>query len=194
MNKVLEVLQNSSIVSKSGKDNRSRFWEFHAQAAEEHDNDFLDRYSKDMGSILLFSGLFSTVSSSFIVAMESNLSPDPSDTTNTLLTQLVQIGLGNFTAAGSTPLDPASTWSPSASTLRIQMVAYASLSMSLLAAFAAVLGKAVARLLQVQEIWSRLTGGTREAQTRDVRRPHHLVFRCCRAVLSCLASDLPSPL
>jgi hypothetical protein len=73
--------------------------------------------------------------------MESSLSPDPSDTTNALLTQLVQIGLGNFSEAGSTPEDPASTWSPTASVVRIQMIAYASLSMSLLAAFAAVLGK-----------------------------------------------------
>ncbi|KAG1850131.1 hypothetical protein F4604DRAFT_1543522, partial [Suillus subluteus] len=116
------------------KDNCSRFWEFHTQAAEEHDNNFLEL-------MLHHSGLFSTVSLSFIVVMESNLSHDPSDTTNALLTQLVQIRLGNFTAAGSTPLDPAFMWSPSALTLWIQMVAYASLSMSLLAAFAAVLGK-----------------------------------------------------
>ncbi|KAG1815047.1 uncharacterized protein BJ212DRAFT_1431659, partial [Suillus subaureus] len=141
MKKVLEVLQHSTFVSKSGKDDRSRFWELYGQVAEEHDSDFLERYFKDMDSILLFSGLFSTVSSSFIVAMESSLSPDPSNTTNALLTQLVQIGFGNFTAAGSTPADPASTWSPPASVVRIQMVAYASLSMSLLAAFAAVLGK-----------------------------------------------------
>jgi hypothetical protein len=87
------------------------------------------------------SGLFSAVSTSFIVAMESNLSPDPSETTNALLTQLVQIGLGNFVEAGSTPVAPASTWSLPASTLWIQMIAYASLSMSLLAAFGAVLGK-----------------------------------------------------
>jgi hypothetical protein len=73
--------------------------------------------------------------------MESNLSPDPSDTTNALLTQLVQIGLHNLTAAGSTPADPASMWSPTASAVRIQMIAYASLSLSLLAAFGAVLGK-----------------------------------------------------
>jgi hypothetical protein len=87
------------------------------------------------------SGLFSTVSSSFIVSMQSDLNPDPSDTTNALLAQLVQIGLGNFTAAGSTPVDTVSTWSPTASAVRIQMIAYASLSMSLLAAFGAVLGK-----------------------------------------------------
>ncbi|KAG1859534.1 hypothetical protein DFJ58DRAFT_682227, partial [Suillus subalutaceus] len=143
MKKVLEVLQNSSIVPKTraGKDNRSRFWRLYGLVAAEHDSDFIKRCTDDMESILLFSGLFSTVSSSFIVAMDSNLSPDLSDTTNALLTQLVQIGLGNFTAAGSTPVDPASTWSPTVLALRIQMVAYASLSMSLLAAFGAVLGK-----------------------------------------------------
>ncbi|KAG2091649.1 uncharacterized protein F5147DRAFT_545675, partial [Suillus discolor] len=123
------------------QDNRYRFWGLYGQVAGEHDQKFLDRYTNDMESILLFSGLFSTVSSSFIVAMESDLSPDPSDTTNALLAQLVQIGLGNLAAAGSAPVDPASTWSPSASAVRIQMIAYASLSMSLLAAFGAVLGR-----------------------------------------------------
>ncbi|KAG1851448.1 hypothetical protein DFJ58DRAFT_661599, partial [Suillus subalutaceus] len=108
---------------------------------KEHDGEFLERYTGDMDIVLVFSGLFSAVSTSFIVAMESGLSPNPSDTTNALLTQLVYIGFGNFTAAGSTPADPASTWSASAPALRIQMIAYASLSMSLLAAFGAVLGK-----------------------------------------------------
>ncbi|KAG0695693.1 hypothetical protein DFH29DRAFT_764813, partial [Suillus ampliporus] len=123
------------------KDDRSRFWRVYRRVAEEHDGEFLERYTSDMESILLFSGLFSAVSAAFIVAMESNLSSDPSDTTNALLTQLVQLGLGNLTAAGSTPAAPASMWSPAMSDIRIQMIAYASLSMSLLAAFGAVLGK-----------------------------------------------------
>jgi hypothetical protein len=87
------------------------------------------------------SGLFSAVSTTFIVAMESSLSPDPDDTTHALLAQLVQIGLGNFTAAGSAPATPASDWSPPIANIRIQSIAYASLSFSLLAAFGAVLGK-----------------------------------------------------
>ncbi|KAG2132086.1 hypothetical protein DEU56DRAFT_706875, partial [Suillus clintonianus] len=123
------------------KDHRSRFWGVYKRVAEEHDGEFLERYTSDMDIVLVFSGLFSAVSTSFIVAMEPNLSPNPSDTTNALLTQLVQIGLGNFTAAGSAAAAPASTWSPPTSTIRIQMIAYASLSMSLLAAFGAVLGK-----------------------------------------------------
>jgi hypothetical protein len=152
----LDVLQDSTIASKDGKDNRSRFWGVYKRVAEEHDSEFLERYTGDMDIVLVFvgfacpssirlrlmfdkSGLFSAVSTSFIVAMESNLSPDPSDTTNALLKQIVYIGLGNLTAAGPIPAEP--TWSPATSTLRIQMVAYASLSMSLLAAFGAVLGK-----------------------------------------------------
>ncbi|KAG2141947.1 hypothetical protein DEU56DRAFT_855456, partial [Suillus clintonianus] len=141
MKQVLDVLQDSTIASKNGKDNRSRFWGVYKRVAEEHDGEFLERYSSDMDIVLVFSGLFSAVSTSFIVAMESNLSPNPSDTTNKLLAQLVQIGLGNLAAAGSTPAVLASTWSPSRATIWIQMTAYASLSMSLLAAFGAVLGK-----------------------------------------------------
>ncbi|KAG2741743.1 hypothetical protein P692DRAFT_201755063, partial [Suillus brevipes Sb2] len=141
MKQVLDVLLDSTIASKSGKDDRSRFWGLYRRVAEEHDNEFLERYTSDMDIVLVFSGLFSAVSTSFIVAMESNLNPDPSDTTHALLTQLVQIGLGNFTAAGSTPATPASTWLPSKADIRIQSIAYASLSMSLLAAFGAVLGK-----------------------------------------------------
>ncbi|KAG1844262.1 hypothetical protein C8R48DRAFT_539289, partial [Suillus tomentosus] len=123
------------------KDERSRFWGMYKRVAEEHDSEFLERYTTDMDIVLIFSGLFSAVSTSFIVAMESNLSPDPSDTTNALLKQLVQIGLGNLAEAGSTPVDPASTWSPTVPTLWIQAIAYASLLLSLLAAFGAVLAK-----------------------------------------------------
>jgi hypothetical protein len=59
MKKVLEVLQSSTIVPKTQnvKDNRFRFWEKYGLVAAEHDGDFLERYSDDMGSILLFVGL-----------------------------------------------------------------------------------------------------------------------------------------
>ncbi|KAG2157159.1 hypothetical protein DEU56DRAFT_722387, partial [Suillus clintonianus] len=140
MKQVLDVLQDSTIASKGGKDGRSRFWTAYRGVAEEHDGDFLEQYASDMDIVLIFSGLFSAVSTSFIIAMESRLSPDPSDTTNALLAQLVQIGMGTL-AAGSTPAAPASTWSPSTADVKIQVIAYASLCMSLLAAFGAVLGK-----------------------------------------------------
>ncbi|KAG1840169.1 hypothetical protein DFJ58DRAFT_667319 [Suillus subalutaceus] len=147
MKKVLEVLHNSTIVPKtqSDKDNWSRFWESNKKVAEEQDSQSFEQYRGDINDILLIvgfalmfdrSGLFSATITSFIIAMESILSPDPSDTTNALLTQLVHIGLGNLIAAGSTPADPAPTWSP---TVRVQLIAYASLFMSLLATFGVVL-------------------------------------------------------
>ncbi|KAG2093314.1 uncharacterized protein F5147DRAFT_544436, partial [Suillus discolor] len=122
------------------KDEWSHFWRVYKIIAEEHNSKFLKRYTSDMNIVLIFSGLFSAVSTSFIVMMESDFSPDPSDTTNALLKQLVQIGLSNLAEAGTTPVDPASGWSPTTSTLWVQMIAYASLSMSLLTAFGAMLG------------------------------------------------------
>ncbi|KIK35149.1 hypothetical protein CY34DRAFT_96621 [Suillus luteus UH-Slu-Lm8-n1] len=121
MKQVLEVLKDSTIASRDGKDDRSRFWGLYKRVAEGHDDEFLERYNSDMDIMLVFSGLFSVVSTTFIVAMESSLSPDPNDTTHALLTQLVQIGLGNFTAAGFAPATPASTWSPPIANVRIQM-------------------------------------------------------------------------
>ncbi|KAG1720244.1 hypothetical protein EDB19DRAFT_1647257 [Suillus lakei] len=194
MKRVLDVLQDSTIASRSGKDSRSRFWGVYKRVAEEHDGEFLERYTSDMDIVLVFSGLFSAVSTSFIVAMEPNLSPNPSDTTNALLTQLVDIGLGNLAAAGSVPAAPASMWSPLTTTIWIQKIAYASLSMSLLAAFGAVLGKQWLGYYKSNRYGRGSQEERGKAQARDIRRPHHMVFRCCCAIISSLTSDLPTSL
>ena len=76
--------------------------------AKQHDDEFLERHNGDMDVLLIFvsavqltyffkprlnrlfeAGLFSAVSSAFIVNMESGLSPNPSDTTNALLKILI---------------------------------------------------------------------------------------------------------
>ncbi|KAG1849379.1 hypothetical protein C8R48DRAFT_677096 [Suillus tomentosus] len=104
---------------------------------------------------------------------------------------LTFIGFGNLAEAGSTPVDPASVWSLTAPILWIPTIAYASLSMSLLAAFVAVLGKQWlgAWVLQGDElIGPRLGGRTREAQAPFVLRAgehrlgHHRneISRCSR--------------
>lgn len=59
MKQVLDVLLDSTIASKSGKDDRSRFWGLYRRVAEEHDNEFLERYTSDMDIVLVFSGLLS---------------------------------------------------------------------------------------------------------------------------------------
>lgn len=60
MTQVLHVLQDSTIASKSDKDNRSRFWRMYKRVAEEHDSEFLERYISDMDSVLVFVRLASS--------------------------------------------------------------------------------------------------------------------------------------
>jgi hypothetical protein len=54
MKEVLDVLKDSTIASKTGKDNRSRFWGAYKRVAEEHDSEFLERYTSDMDIVLVF--------------------------------------------------------------------------------------------------------------------------------------------
>ena len=124
--------------------------------AKQHDDEFLERHNGDMDVLLIFvgqltcffqpwlnrlfeAGLFSAVRSAFIVNMESGLSPDPSDTTNALLKILInKVDNGTFSDHDtSLPV-----WNgPSSTIIWIQVLAYASFSTRLLAAFGAVLGK-----------------------------------------------------
>ncbi|KAG2151206.1 uncharacterized protein EDB93DRAFT_1276132 [Suillus bovinus] len=109
MKQVLDVLQDSTIVLKTGKDDQSHFWWLYK------------RLSSSQWSLISV--------------------PTPAIPQMPFLKQIVLIGLGNLAKAGSMPADLASTWSPTTPSLWINKIAYASLSMSLLAAFGAVLGK-----------------------------------------------------
>ena len=84
-------------------------------------------------------GLFSAVSSAFIVNMQSSLSPNASDMTNALLKILVN-KIDNTTFPAQEAALPVWT-GPGSTIIWIQTLAYTSLSSSLLAAFGAVLGK-----------------------------------------------------
>ncbi|KIJ67603.1 hypothetical protein HYDPIDRAFT_72186, partial [Hydnomerulius pinastri MD-312] len=121
------------------KDTRSQFWATYSREAGEYDAEFLEKYKSDMDIVLIFAGLFSAVSTSFIVAMEPNLSPNPSDTTNVLLMILIHT-IDNSTFNGQDLALP--SWNgPGSSVVWVQTLIYASLSASLLAALGAMLGK-----------------------------------------------------
>lgn len=85
------------------------------------------------------SGLFSAVSTTFIVSLQSALSPDETKMTNALLKLLIHT-LDNTTFDGRQPDLP--QWNgPGETEIWIQCLMYASLSTSLIAALGAVLGK-----------------------------------------------------
>jgi len=84
-------------------------------------------------------GLFSAVSSAFIVAMQTDLQQDPNEVTHALLILLVQSAYNQTIPNQS--IDSPLWHGPDRAVVLIQALSYASLSLSLLAAFGAVLGK-----------------------------------------------------
>ncbi|KAG1838916.1 hypothetical protein DFJ58DRAFT_622235, partial [Suillus subalutaceus] len=118
------------------KDVSSKFWATYKKVSNEYDDDFLGRANDDMGIILTFAGLFSAVNSTFIVGMQ----PDPGETTNALLVQLIQITVNGPNSAPDIS-DLSSSTQYSSSNVWVQTLAYASLAFSVLAAFGAVMGK-----------------------------------------------------
>ncbi|KAH7920196.1 hypothetical protein BV22DRAFT_977004, partial [Leucogyrophana mollusca] len=123
------------------QDHRARFWATYNSEAAEYDNEFLEKYKGDMDIVLIFSGLFSAVNTSFIVAMEPNLGPNPTVKTNHLLEVLIHAVSNSTYAAESFPIDIPPWSGPGISVIWVQTLIYASLAASLLAALGAVLGK-----------------------------------------------------
>lgn len=48
MKQALDVLKDSTIASKTGKDDRSHFWGLYKRVVEEHGDKFLERYNGDV--------------------------------------------------------------------------------------------------------------------------------------------------
>ncbi|KIJ41745.1 hypothetical protein M422DRAFT_148277, partial [Sphaerobolus stellatus SS14] len=117
-------------------DDMSRCWSTYEKLAKKNDDQEIDSRTANLDSLLIFAGLFSAVSTGFIVDMRPELEPDPTDTTNALLLALVhnnQTMNKNF----SLPEWP----NPPSLQIAIQSLTYLSLATSLLSAFQAVLAK-----------------------------------------------------
>ncbi|KAG1742560.1 hypothetical protein EDB19DRAFT_622403 [Suillus lakei] len=140
LRQILDVLKESIIAKKPlPSDDWNGFWDVYDQEAEEFDEAFVEKYASDLDNGLIFAGLFSAVSTTFVGTMLPNLSPAPSDTTNALL-MMIYHQLNNTTFPGQVLSLP--SWDgPIWITIWTQSLLYASLSASLLAALGAVLGK-----------------------------------------------------
>ncbi|KAH7922644.1 hypothetical protein BV22DRAFT_1172953 [Leucogyrophana mollusca] len=114
LKKIYQTLKDSTIAQESGTDGTSRFWAMYKRHAEEYDSEFFEKYKDDMDIVLIFAGLFSAVSTSFLTAMQSSLSTDPTGITNALLMQVVHAL--NSTAFAGQDLEPP-TWNGPGSTM-----------------------------------------------------------------------------
>ena len=134
---------------------RTRFYEHYRREAEDYDKEFMKKYEEDLNTTLIFvrhgqrlgvhaltrikAGLFSAVTSAFIIDVQPQLQQDPNEETAALLRVLLY-KLDNSTFGGNIPAVP--QWSgPPHAIIQVQAILYASLAASLLSAFLAVLGK-----------------------------------------------------
>ncbi|KAJ7144407.1 hypothetical protein C8R44DRAFT_570449, partial [Mycena epipterygia] len=115
-------------------DKKTAFWTTYKKLADEFDKEFQSKYGDDLNSALIFAGLFSAVSSAFIIQIQPEFQPDPNATAVALLAMLVQ----NIT---STVVPAMQQTGPATIVMVAQGFLYFSLFSTLLAALLAVLGK-----------------------------------------------------
>ncbi|KAJ7021834.1 hypothetical protein C8F04DRAFT_1273245 [Mycena alexandri] len=115
-------------------DNKTAFWTAYKTLADEYDKEIQRKYGNDLDTSLIFAGLFSAVSSAFIIQIQPELqpTPEPTGTALGLLTLLMQ----NITIS-TAPLSN----TPPTIIIVTQGFLYFSLFSALLAALLAVLGK-----------------------------------------------------
>ncbi|KAL0955801.1 hypothetical protein HGRIS_002009 [Hohenbuehelia grisea] len=137
-------------------------------------------YNDNLDIVLIFSGLFSAVSTTFIQGMVDDLEPDPNETTNALL-QIIAHSL-NASLFPDPPEQPLSWDGPDSLTVWTQCILYASLAASLLAALGGVLGK------QWLNYYARLEErGSTDARCRSRQQKLYGIDRWrFRGVIECL--------
>jgi hypothetical protein len=136
--------------------------------AEKQDKQLIDRWKGDTDGILVFvspdldlvhnlrlkhvtkTGLFSATVAAFLIENYQNLSPNPGDTTNALLTQISQqlVNISNNTPLTSIVAQGSQPFKPTPSTDRINVLWFLSLVLSLNCALSATLMQQWARRYQ----------------------------------------------
>ncbi|KAG8898036.1 hypothetical protein FRC01_011054, partial [Tulasnella sp. 417] len=113
------------------------FWRRYDRLADIHDKKLTTNLNGNLDVLLIFAALFSAINTTFISITMPDLSPNPSDETNTLLRLLVMRADNN----SLTPADLTPSFSPNSNSITVNSLLYASLSCSLLAAVGAMMAK-----------------------------------------------------
>ena len=161
------------------EDPRLDFYTMYKREATEYDTEYMKKYNDDLNTTLVFvrfryplripwrlshpqAGLFSAVCSAFIIDVQSKLEPGSSERSEAYL-RAILLSLNGSIAPNERPTAPA--WGgPPAEIITTSDLLYASLLMSLLAAFVAMLGK------QWLNRYLRHTGGSMVEHCGDRQR------------------------
>ncbi|KAJ7113039.1 hypothetical protein C8R44DRAFT_984876 [Mycena epipterygia] len=72
LHRAIEALKTQAPVT-----DKMAFWNSYMKLADEHDKEFQQKYSTELDTALIFAGLFSAVSSAFIIQIQPQLTPNP---------------------------------------------------------------------------------------------------------------------
>jgi hypothetical protein len=140
--------------NRSRNDPKLDFYTMYKQETTEYDTEHMRKHNEDLNTTLIFvsfcvpviatvrsqAGLFSAVSSAFVIDVQSNLQPDSGQRSEAYLRALL-LSPNQPTAPGEVPAAPPVWNAPPVEIITTSNLLYASLLMSLLAASLAMLGK-----------------------------------------------------
>ncbi|KAN0137293.1 hypothetical protein V8E53_004738 [Lactarius tabidus] len=118
------------------KDSSGKLWSIYLAEADEHDKMITELWRGEADSILIFTGLFSSIITAFVILSYDGLFPSPSETTDFLLAQILR-QLTNGT--NCVPVVSPPQFVPSASSIRVTVTWFLSLVFSLSSAIYATL-------------------------------------------------------
>ncbi|KAF8256988.1 hypothetical protein EI94DRAFT_127771, partial [Lactarius quietus] len=125
------------------KDSSGKLWSIYLSEADDHDQEITELWRGEADSILVFTGLFSSVIATFLSMSYNELSPSAANTTNALLAQisqqLVNISNNQSAATVTSALTSSDQFTPSASAIRVNLTWFLSLVLSIVAALNATL-------------------------------------------------------
>ena len=133
------------------------FYTMYKRETTEYDKDSMDKYDEDLDTTLIFvrfcvpciairvdhitqAGLFSAVSSAFVIDVQLKLEPDSGERSEAYL-RAILLTINQSISPGEVPALPPTWGGPRREVVTTLDLLYASLLMSLLAAFVAMLGK-----------------------------------------------------
>ncbi|KAI9447643.1 hypothetical protein H4582DRAFT_12402 [Lactarius indigo] len=147
-------------------DSSGRLWTMYLTEAEKEDKEITENWKVDTEGILVFTGLFSATVASFIVESYKQLSPDSGGTTNALLTQISQqlVNASNGIPLASVAAQNSQPFKPTASAVRVNVMWFLSLVLSITCALSATLMQQWAR--RYQELARRRGAPHKRARTR----------------------------
>ncbi|KAH9055208.1 hypothetical protein EDB87DRAFT_1642772 [Lactarius vividus] len=121
-------------------DPSDKLWSIYLTETKKEDGQMAKNWAEDTKGVLLFTGLFSTIVTAFIMESYKKLSPDSGDQTVVLLTQLVNTPTGAPVVVQSSP-----PFKAPASIVRVNVMWFLSLILSLSCALLATLVQQWAR-------------------------------------------------